>query len=93
MDSMRLTHLALSENGFLFDTSTGFTYTLNKTGAFILKLLIEGKSHERIVEALVARFEIHVDAARWDIDRFVMRLQELGALTSAASTTDASVSM
>lgn len=73
-----LAHLALSENGFLFDTTTGNTYTLNKTGTFILKLLIEGAPNERLAEEVVKRFETSPEIAVRDLELFVVRLVDLG---------------
>ena len=78
MKRTRLTHLALSDSGFLFDTKTGHTFTLNKTGTQILKLRIDGVSCERVTEQIVERFDVAHDLASRDVAQFVERLRELG---------------
>jgi PqqD family protein of HPr-rel-A system len=78
--SDRLKGLALSETGFLFDPVTGLTYTLNRTGVFILQKMREGKSPEEIVKALVENFEVEEDVAREDLTSFLEELKEMGIL-------------
>ncbi len=78
MKRPRLTHLALSDSGFLFDTKTGHTFTLNKTGTQILKLRIDGVSCERVMEQIVERFDVAPDVAGRDVAQFLKRLHELG---------------
>jgi PqqD family protein of HPr-rel-A system len=73
-----LAHLALSDSGFLFDTRTGHTYTLNKTATQILKLRIDGVSRERVTEQIVKRFDVAHDLAGRDVAQFIERLRELG---------------
>jgi len=77
-----LKHLALSENGFLFDTRTGDTFTVGGSGTFILRQLIAGESVDAIRQRLVAEFAIDDQLAARDIDDFLQRLDDLG-LTSA----------
>ena len=45
----KLERLAINDEGFIFDPETGNSYTVNKTGLFIIKLLKEGKNEEEIV--------------------------------------------
>ena len=73
-------HLALSENGFLFDTSTGFTYSLNSPGTFILRNLISGETTEAVLEKLTAQFDVTGEIAEHDLEQFVNRLKEMGLL-------------
>lgn len=73
-----LAHLALSDNGFLFDTKTGHTYTLNRTGTRILKLRIDGVSCDRVTRQIAESFDVAYDLAERDVAQFVERLCELG---------------
>lgn len=57
-------NLAISETGFVFDPSTGDSYTLNTTGLEILQMLREGKSHEMIIQRMTADYD--VDANTFD---------------------------
>jgi hypothetical protein len=75
-----LTHLALSENGFLFDTHTGYTYSLNPTGTAILKDLISGLDEANVCQKLTDGFEVSKDQATRDLERFVRHLKDLGVL-------------
>jgi len=56
----RLTSLALSDSGFIFDPSTGQTFTTNETGLDIIRLLKEGKA----VDEILAFIEEHYDGER-----------------------------
>lgn len=80
MERSGLANLALSANGFLFDTTTGHTYTLNKTGTLILKSLIEGVSPASIAEKLTDLFEVYPEVATQDVEQFLARLFGLGLM-------------
>lgn len=70
-------HLALSDNGFLFDTRTGNTFTLNKTATSLLKALISGNGEQTLVAELTGRFEVDEGTARRDVEQFMFRLRDL----------------
>lgn len=75
-----LGHLALSDSGFLFDTSTGSTYTLNPTGTFIVKAMIAGAPAAEIPAGLAAEFEVTEEVAGRDLAEFLLQLRESGLL-------------
>jgi len=75
-----LDHLALSESGFLFDSRTGLTYTLSRTGTFLLRALIDGVDAETLPERLVATFDVEPRIARRDVEQFLFRLGDIGVL-------------
>ncbi len=59
MDTMKLKkNLALSDTGFLFDPTTGESFTLNETAQEILKLLKEGKDFDAIATEITSRYDI-----------------------------------
>jgi len=68
----------LSKSGFLFDHSTGLTYTLNPTGQFIFRMIADNKDALEIRAALTAEFEIDDDTASRDLEDFHRQMQELG---------------
>jgi PqqD family protein of HPr-rel-A system len=76
----RLTHLALSDDGFLFDTATGNTFTLNSSATFILRRLIEGLDHGKIAEELCRVYDASQEIAMQDVDQFVQYLLDLEIL-------------
>lgn len=71
-------HLALSENGFLFDTQSGCTFSLNTTGAFILRHLMQGTTPSVIAECMENDFNVGAAPAYRDLTHFVGRLKDLG---------------
>ena len=77
---MNLQRLAINDEGFIFDPETGNSYTVNKTGLFIIKLLKEGKSEEEIVKALSEKFDVSEEDARRDLVDFVEQLRLYGLL-------------
>ncbi len=72
---MRLHRLAINDEGFVFDPTTGESYTVNQTGLFILKKLKENKSTEEIVEALAEMFDAVPETAERDVIDFIAHLK------------------
>lgn len=54
-------NIAVSESGFLFDPTTGESYSLNEQGIEILSLIKERKSDEEIRDHMVSNYEILPD--------------------------------
>lgn len=75
-------HLALSDNGFLFNTRTGRTYTLSHSGTFLLRALINGAPPDDLPGRLCEHYEVDTDTARRDVERFMFRIRDLGLSTS-----------
>ncbi len=70
--------LYFSEKGFLFNPSTGLTYSLNKTGTFIFQRLRQGLDSSEITEALINEFSIAPKMALDDLRDFIQQLNEFG---------------
>lgn len=51
-------NIALSENGFVFNPSTGDSFTMNNTGKEVLMLIKEGKSINQITEMMEAKYDV-----------------------------------
>ena len=71
-------HLALSDSGFLFDTRSGCTYSLSRTGTFLLRCLMEGAGPDELGGRLSCTFEVDDETAGRDAEQFVLRLRDLG---------------
>jgi hypothetical protein len=82
------TYLALSENGFLFDTRSGCTYSLNAPGAFVLQKMMRGAAPSSIAETMTETFSVAVGPAFRDIAQFVLRLKELGLISEDEETVE-----
>jgi hypothetical protein len=70
-------HLALSENGFLFDQRTGYSYSLSRTGTFLLRRLLDGVPAPELAKALCEAFEVDEKIAKRDSDEFLSRIKDL----------------
>lgn len=75
LDTTRLRDLAVSDSGFVFDPTTGHTYTLNASALAALRALKDGVAPDQIARALGEAFEL--DGSE-DLDRDV--LEFLGQL-------------
>jgi len=76
-----LSHLALSDEGFLFDPTSGHTYTLNSVGTFILKKMIEECSFDEIIAAMIEEYDVPEDILGRDLEQFFHFLSEQGIIT------------
>lgn len=79
LDFSRLRDLAVSDSGFVFDPMTGYTFTVNPTGLFVLQGLKRGESIEAISQGIPEEFDLEggEDVSR-DVDEFLSRLREHG---------------
>ena len=50
-------NIAVSESGFVFDPSTGDSYSLNPVGVDIISLLKESKTNDDIVRDLQKKYD------------------------------------
>ncbi len=71
----RLQALAVNEEGFAFDPTTGEAYQLNETGLFILRHLREGTPPEEIARKLTETFEVTEEEAYRDVVDFIEHLR------------------
>lgn len=51
-------NIALSENGFVFNPSTGDSFTMNNTGKEVMMLIKEGKDIHQITELMIAKYDV-----------------------------------
>ncbi len=51
-------NIAVSESGFVFDPTTGDSFSLNKIGLEIIELLKQGKTDVEIVPGLLEKYDI-----------------------------------
>ena len=74
----KLKQLAINDEGFVFDPTTGDSFMLNKTGLFIIERLRDEKTHDEILDSLVDTFEVTLEEAERDIADFQTRLRAIG---------------
>ncbi len=63
-------NIAISDSGFLFNPSTGDSYTLNPVGQEILKLLKDGNNDEGVIEYILKNYMTDKDAVEKDLYDF-----------------------
>lgn len=78
--SGRLYLLAINEEGFVFDPTTGESFTVNGTGLEILKGLKEKKSLEEIAERITELYTADKDEAERDAADFMDQLRSINLL-------------
>lgn len=71
----RLQKLAISEEGFLFDPTTGESFTVNPAGLLIVKELKDNREPDVIIETLVEAYDVVTDEARRDVEDFTEHLK------------------
>jgi hypothetical protein len=82
-----LKDLAISQSGFVFDPTSGVTFTVNATGQFILLKLRDGLDLDGVERELRASFDLgdSDDPAR-DVREFVGLLRDQGILPRESAT-------
>ena len=76
----QLSHLAINDEGFVFNPMSGDSFQVSGTGLVILKAIRDGRDDETISHALVADYEVSVEEARHDVADFKASLKTLGLL-------------
>ena len=76
-------NIALSESGFIFDPTTGDSYSVNSTGSKIFELLKEGLSKDQIIEDLLNTFNSDTKQVTEDLDDFLIHLAQLKMIENA----------
>ncbi len=80
MNTDHIKELAMSDNGFIFDPATGYSYNSNELGFQILKLLQQGMTHQEIVDKITDEYAISVDHFEHDYHHYVMMLKSLNLI-------------
>ena len=68
-------NIAISESGFLFNPSSGDSYSVNPIGQEILKLLKEGREDEQVIAHVLNNYMIDRIAVEKDLYDFVSMLR------------------
>ncbi len=66
----KIKSLVINESGFTFDPFTGETFTINETGALIIRSLREAAPLAEISEELTKHFNVSYEDAYTDILEF-----------------------
>lgn len=77
MNTEKLSNLAMNDNGFIFDPESGYSYTANETGMFILKRMAEGMQRQDIFKELSEVYGVSEDNFNSDFDHYMLMLEAL----------------
>jgi hypothetical protein len=69
-------NIATSESGFVFNPSSGDSFSLNIIGAEILLQMKESKSSEEIKKDILNRYEVDKSLLEKDWDDFMAQLKD-----------------
>lgn len=63
-------NIALSDSGFVFNPSTGESFSVNPIGVEILQLLREGKNKDQIKAGIIEQYQVDDATFERDFDDF-----------------------
>ncbi|RPI17479.1 MAG: PqqD family protein [Ignavibacteriae bacterium] len=72
--------IAISESGFVFNPTTGDSYSLNPIAAEILDMLKKDLSEDEITDALLEKYDVTASVLHRSIDEFIDTLKEMKIL-------------
>ncbi len=67
-------NIALSDSGFLFNPSTGDSYSINPIGQEIIKHIQKGMTEEEVADIIVKEYMIDHDSVEKDLYDFKQML-------------------
>ena len=74
-------NIAVSESGFVFDPTTGDSYSLNPVGVSVIELLQENKSLDEIICSLENEYEAERMVIERNVQDFIGMLEQYNLLT------------
>jgi len=69
-------NIATSEEGFIFNPSTGDSFSTNGTGSEIIGMLKDEKTLQSIIEAICARYDVDQNQFERDLDDYLSQLKD-----------------
>ena len=75
MNVEKLSSLAISETGFIFDPTSGHSFTTNETGIEIINLLKSGKEIQEIIDDLQEEYTVSENELEIDVMDYIHNLK------------------
>ena len=72
--------IAVSESGFLFDSGTGDSYSLNPIAVEILGMIKENKSAEQIKKSLMEKYDVKPAVLDKAYDEYLVLLKKFNII-------------
>ena len=73
-------NIAISDEGFLFNPSTGDSFSTNPIGAELINLLKKNVSTEEIVEVVCQKYDVDRLLFERDLEDFMIQLKDFNVL-------------
>ncbi len=67
-------NIAISDSGFIFNPSTGDSFSTNQVGMEIIRLLKDNKSKEEVISGVVSKFNVDESTVEKDLSDFTLML-------------------
>ncbi|MCW3804027.1 PqqD family protein [Plebeiibacterium marinum] len=67
-------NISISKSGFVFDSKTGESYSLNGIAKEIMELLVEGRSEEEIIEYITTKYDVSPELFARHLDDYIQML-------------------
>ena len=67
-------NIAISDSGFIFNPSTGDSFSTNQVGMEIIRLLKDNKSKEEVISGVVSKFNVDEATVEKDLSDFSLML-------------------
>lgn len=75
-------NIAISDEGFLFNPSTGDSFSTNPIGAELINLLKKNVTTEEIVEIICQKYDVDRLLFERDLEDFTIQLKDFNILES-----------
>ncbi len=75
-------NIAINDEGFLFNPSTGDSFSTNPIGAELINLLKKNISMEEIVEIICQKYDVDRLLFERDLEDFTIQLKDFNILES-----------
>jgi len=73
--------IAISESGFLFDSLTGDSYSMNPIAVEIVSMLKKDMTPDEIKYALLEKYEVSTSVMEKSVDEFIDTLKNLNIVS------------
>jgi hypothetical protein len=75
-------NIAINDEGFLFNPSTGDSFSTNPIGAELINLLKKNVSMEEIIEIICQKYDVDRLLFERDLEDFTIQLKDFNILES-----------
>lgn len=73
-------NVAISDSGFLFQSATGESFTLNEIGRLVFKMLQSNFTGAQIIEKICDEYDAEAKSVERDLEDFTAQLQHYSLL-------------